>query len=159
MAKKQKPIYCWDTTTLLAWLKNEDSAPLADIALVVQEIDSGDATLVIPTTVYTELLEAALSTEQQAVLDAFLKRSNVISADLTVAIARRAADIRHRGHCETPKRKVRTPDSQMAATALALSAAALHTLDSDLLRLNNHPTAECLRITKPIPLSGQHGLV
>src|SRR5262245_48281805 len=129
MAKAKKPIYCWDTTTLLAWLKEEATAPLPDIALVVQEIDANEAILIISTTVYTEILEGELTDGVRDCLDKFLARSNVVIADLTKPIAQRAAQIRTRGHQETPKRKVKTPDAQMVATALALNADVLHSLD------------------------------
>jgi predicted nucleic acid-binding protein len=158
MARAKKPLYCWDTTILLAWLKNESTAPLADIALVVSEIDSKEANLIIPATVYTELLDASLSEEERELLDRFLKRSNVLSIDLTIPIAKRAAAIRQRAHEESPRRKLKTPDAQIAATALAMSADVLHSLDPDLLHLDNHPTVERLRIYQPRPLSGQRGL-
>jgi predicted nucleic acid-binding protein len=159
MAKSKAPVYCWDSTVLLAWLQEEATAPLGDIELVVKEIDSKEATLIIPATVYTEILEARLKPGERDKLDAFLKRSNVIAADLTVPIARRAADMRNRGLEEQPKRRIKTPDAHMAATALSLAADVLHTLDSDLLQLHNHPTAENLNICQPRPLFGQKGLI
>jgi hypothetical protein len=35
---KSGTIYCWDTSVFFAWLKEEQCHPLADIALVVDEI-------------------------------------------------------------------------------------------------------------------------
>ena len=158
MPKGNKPKYCWDTTTALAWLGEEESAPLADIALVVQEIDANEAILIMPATVYSEILEAEFTPEQLATFEAFLKRSNVHSVDLTPEIARRAAAIRQRGREEKPKRKLKTPDAQILATAIAYGADALHSLDRDLLQLNGHGTAERMTILKPIPMSRQRGL-
>jgi predicted nucleic acid-binding protein len=158
MSKTERPLYCWDSTTFIAWLKEEESAPLGDIALVVREIDTKEANLLIPATVFSEILEAHLDSNQKDQLEAFLMRSNVVSADLTVPISRRAAAIRDRGLQENPKRKLKTPDAQILATALAHHADALHTLDPDLLKINGHPTAEGQAITRPIPASGQRGL-
>jgi predicted nucleic acid-binding protein len=158
MAKSKKPIYCWDSTTPIAWLKGEQSAPLADIDLVVQEVDADEAIMIIPATVYSEILEVNFEPDQLAAFDAFLNRANVLSVDLTPQIARRAAAIRERGLAERPKRKLKTPDAQIAATAIAYGANVLHSLDDDLLHLNGHDTVDGLAICRPIPFSGQRGI-
>lgn len=144
---------------MLAWLLEEATAPLADIAIVVSEIDNKDAHLLIPATVYSEILMGALTKEQKNNLDAFVRRSNVESVDLTVNIASKAAEIRERGHRERPERKVKAADSHMAATAIMHNATVLHSLDKDLLHLDGHATVENLAITKPRPISGQKGLL
>lgn len=48
-----KPIkYCWDTCVFIAWMAQEQDKPLADIEVVVEEINSGKAVLIVPVTVY-----------------------------------------------------------------------------------------------------------
>ncbi len=42
--------YCWDTCVLIAWIREEDDKPLADISAVVEQIDDGRANLILPVT-------------------------------------------------------------------------------------------------------------
>jgi predicted nucleic acid-binding protein len=158
MATNKKPKYCWDTNTLLAWLTEEEGAPLAEISLVVKEIDDNEATLVIPVPVFSEVFQSRLSTGQKYTLDRFRQRSNVVLMDLTLPISTEAAEIRERGHAEKPKRKLKTLDAQIAATAIAAGVDELHALDRDLLNLDGHPTVKGLRIKSPGVSSGQKGL-
>lgn len=158
MGKISKPTYCWDTCTLLAWIKQEKEHPLADISLVVDEIDKKKANLLIPAPVFSEVFEMDLSAEQREVLRGFIVRSNVQPADLTMPIAQRASELRASGHKERPKRKIKTIDAQIAATALGYEVDMLHALDDDLLKLNGKPYMDGLRILKPIPKDGQKGL-
>lgn len=158
MATRKKPKYCWDTGTLLAWLYNEENAPLSDIAEVVREIDADSAVLVVPVPVFSEIFQGRLTDEQRVVLNEFRKRSNVIPMDLTLAISELAAEIREAAHAEKPKRKLKTIDAQIAATAIAASVDELHALDSDLLQLNDHATVKGLKIRIPGSSSGQKGL-
>ncbi len=156
-----EPIYCWDTTVFLAWLNEEASAPLADIDLVAQEIDAGRAVLVVPVTITSEILDSKLSGEQRAKLSAFLKRSNVINADTTLVIARKAREIRDAGLAMKPKRSIKTPDATIVATAVIYRCDALHSLDdrgSGPLRLVGMPVLGGLKICKPVLATGQRGL-
>jgi predicted nucleic acid-binding protein len=159
MAAINKPKYCWDTNTLLAWLREEPTAPLADIQQVVREVDNKEANLVIPIPVFSEVFQGRLTQEQRDLLDKFRQRSNVILMDLTLPIASEAAEIRERGYAENPTRKLKTLDAQIAATAIASGADVLHALDHDLLSLDGHDTVRKLRIKRPAPSSGQRGLV
>jgi len=158
MAKTNKPIYCWDTGVLLAWLLQEKIYPLADIALVVDAIDKESANLLIPAPVFSEVFEMSLTRAQKDQFQGFIDRSNIFPADLTMPIARRASQIREAGHNEHPQRKLKTVDAQIIATALSYNADVLHAFDSDLLKLNGHATVNGLKISKPIPLDGQKGL-
>lgn len=152
------PKYCWDTTVFLAWIKEEASAPLEDIELVVDEIDRNAAVLVVSGIVQAEILEAELKPAQRAMLGQVLSRSNVVNADATVPIFQKAGEIRSRGHAEKPKRKIKTADATVIATAISYGVDALHTLDDKLLRLSGKPIIDGLKICKPMPLSGQRGL-
>jgi predicted nucleic acid-binding protein len=156
-----KPIYCWDTTVFLAWLNEEASAPLADIDLVAKEIDAGEAILVVPVTIASEVLDSKLNGDQRAKLTAFLKRSNVINADTTLAIAQKAGEIRSAGLAMKPQRKIKTPDATIIATAMLYKCDALHSLDdrgNGPLKLNGLPIVGGLKICKPVATGGQRGL-
>jgi predicted nucleic acid-binding protein len=144
--------YAWDSTVAIAWLRDEEGAPLADIAEVVREIDDGKANLIFSVTTFTEILASKFSENQRNQLEKLLLRSNVLKADTTFRIAQAAATIRDAGLKE--KRKIRTPDATILAVAVLFKVNALHTLDSDMLTLNGSSIASGLRITKPYPFSG-----
>ncbi len=149
--------YCWDTSVFLAWLKAEISAPLADIELVVGEIESRAASLIVSVTTCTEILETKHTPDQWNAFNLFLKRSNVILANTTLPIAQLASSIRSRGAAEN--RNIKTPDAQILATAILYKADALHSLDLHHISLNGSAVVDGLRITPPLPLGGQHGLL
>ncbi len=154
---KAKAVYCWDTTVFLAWLNEERGAPLADIEAVVREIDSNQAVLVVPVTIASEILDSKLSAAQKAKLSAFLHRSNVINADTTLNIARKAREIREAGLAMKPERKIKTPDATIIATAVIYGCDALHSLDdrgNGPLRLAGLPELRGLKICKPISSAG-----
>ncbi len=126
---------------------------------MVDEIDADRASLVIPAPVFSEVFQSRLTAGQKYNLDRFLQRSNVILMDLTRPIAEEAAEIRERGHAESPKRKLKTLDAQIAATAWTATVTELQALDRDLLQLDGHPTVRGLRIKLPGLASGQNSLL
>jgi predicted nucleic acid-binding protein len=151
-----RPNYSWDATVFLAWLVEEASAPLLDIDAVVGEIDDDKAVLIVSVTAYSEILEAKNEPEKMAKFRAFLKRSNVVVADSTVAIAEKAGQIRSKGLAKG--RKIKTPDATYLAVAILFKADVLHSLDDDMLHLNESPIVDGLKITRPKPISGQTSL-
>ncbi|MGD0898734.1 MAG: hypothetical protein ABR915_12930, partial [Thermoguttaceae bacterium] len=64
MRNKTRAKYCWDTSVFLAWMKAEEGAPLDDIELVAREIDGGNADLIVPVTIYTEILDTKCSKKE-----------------------------------------------------------------------------------------------
>ena len=158
MHKKNRPKYCWDTSVFLAWILEEDGQPLDDIGLVADEIDGDRADLIVSATVYSEILEAKHSKRKIKQLRQYLKRSNVISVDMTVGIAEKASDIRGKALKAKEKRKLKTPDAQVAATAIVYGADVLHSLDAHLLNLDGSAAVDGLRITRPRLLTGQKAL-
>jgi len=151
-----KPKYSWDATVFLAWLVEEATAPLLDIDAVVGEIDEDKAVLIVSVTAYSEILEAKNDPDKMAKFREFLKRSNVVVADSTVAIAERAGQIRSKGLAQG--RKIKTPDATYLAVAVHYKADVLHSLDDDMLNLNGSPIVDDLKITRPKPSSGQTSL-
>jgi predicted nucleic acid-binding protein len=151
-----KPNYSWDASVFLAWLSQEETAPLGDIELVVSEIDAEEATLVVSVTAYAEVLAAKHTDEQMTEFKKFLKRSNVVNADITQIIAERAGRIRSEGLAQG--RKIKTPDATYLATASIYKADVLHSLDKGMLALSGLDVVEGLKISLPLPLHGQKGL-
>lgn len=156
MSKAKRPKYCWDTSVFLAWIKAEEGSPLDDIELVADEIDGDKADLIVPVTIYTEVLEAKHTKKQIGQFQLFLKRSNVHSVDTTIGIAQKASDIRSRALKEG--RKLKTPDATVIATALIYGADVLHSLDPHILGLNGSAASEGLRICLPQLITGQKAL-
>lgn len=149
--------YCWDTSVFIAWLKEEPDKPLADIEAVVSELDSKKAVLVVPVTVFTEMQPSKFTAEQWGRFQKTVQRSNVVVANTTPAIAQKGSLLRDRAEAEG--RKVKTGDATIIATAIAYQVDALHTFDPRLINLNGSRIVEGLRITQPLPLSGQKGLL
>jgi predicted nucleic acid-binding protein len=148
--------YAWDSSVFIAWLCEEETAPLGDMDLVVREIDSGRANLILSVMTYSEILESKYDKKQLEQLDSFLRRSNVVKVDTTIPIARKAARIRDAGLREG--RKIKSPDATVIATAILHKAHVLHTLDSSILNLNGTNIADGLPITMPCLKSGDRSL-
>lgn len=147
--------YCWDSSVFMAWLGDDAVAPLDNIQLVFDEIDSGKASLLVPVTAYSEILEAKHTAEQMMQFEKFLERSNVVVADTTKAIAKKAGEIRSRGLRAKPKLGIKTPDVTFLATAIIYRADAFHTLETTHLpQLSGSDLVDKLLICSPGPLSG-----
>jgi predicted nucleic acid-binding protein len=160
--KRQRTNYSWDSSVFIAWLKAEPEAPLADIELVVKEIEATNANLIVSTILYTEVLETKHTQQQLDRFRLFLKRSNIVVCDVTLAIAEKARQIRDAGLSNDPQRKIRTIDAQIIATAILKRAHVLHSLDPHMLNLNASPVVDGLYITNPCELRGdmeQHSLL
>jgi PIN domain len=146
----KKPTYCWDATVFVAWLIQESSAPLAEISAIVEEIDRANANLLVPVTAYSEVLDAKHSQEQMDQFRLFLKRSNVIVADTTQAIAKKSGQIRSRALAANPSRKIKTPDATFMATAIIFQADVFHTLEKNQLPgLSGTAIVDGLKIDSP----------
>lgn len=158
MSKARSPNYSWDTGVFIASFTAEASAPLADLSLIAEEIDTGKAVLTISTILIAELTMTKATREQRDSIDRFLRRSNVNIVDVTIDIARLAGELRKWGELQQPVRKVKTPDAIVIATASIHNVDALHALDNRMLRLNGHGPVSTLRISKPVPFGQQRGL-
>ena len=156
MSKKRRPKYCWDSSVFLAWMKEEAGAPLDDIGLVADSIDDDRADLIVPVTVFSEIIEAKHTKSQLHRMQQFCKRSNVLSVDTTRAIAERAGELRSALLKEG--RKLKTPDAQITATAILYGADALHTLDPDLLKISKSAAVAGLVIIKPRLMTGHRAI-
>lgn len=155
MSSKRK--YCWDSNVFIAWLASEADKPLADIGAVVDEVDKGEASMLVPATVVAEIFEIEGNAAGLDAFRQFLHRSNVVFVETTMDIANRAAEIRRLLRA-AGRHLIRTPDATVAATAVSLRADVLHTFDNHLLALNRDPIVEGLPIERPRPLGGQMGL-
>jgi predicted nucleic acid-binding protein len=124
--------------------------------LVVNEIDSNRANLIVSVTTYSEILASKYDQTQLDWLTKFLRRSNVICVDTTAPVALKAAKIRDAGLQDG--RKIKTPDATVIAVAILYKAHVLHSLDGGMLSLNGTAIVDNLPITKPCLRSGQRSL-
>ncbi len=157
MSKTKQTRYCWDSCAYLAWLCEEDGAPVDDMHAVIAEVEAGKALMILPVTVYTEVLTTKVR-GKAGDFSLFIQNPNVRRAELTFAVAEKVRQVRQRGLAERPKRSLKTGDAQILATALLHKATILHSMDPHLLSLNGHETADRLRITKPCLLGGYRPL-
>ena len=151
-------MYCWDTTLFIALMNEEPGTPFDVIDVISDELDDGKAVLLIPTIVFAEIWEAKHSTEALKLIDAYLKNDNVIVEELSVEIARKAADIRQKIKKETGK-KYKLADAIVIATALEKKADVVHALDrEDLLCLSGKEIVYGMKICRPESLFGTRPL-
>jgi predicted nucleic acid-binding protein len=151
-----QPDYSWDASVFIAWLINDATAPLDDIAEVVRQIDAKKANLVVSVMAYSEVLSAKHNEDQMARFRSFLKRSNVVVATNTIAIAEKAEQVRSRGLADG--RKLKAPDATYIATAIIYGVDVLHSFDKDMLNVHESAVVDGLKITKPCDFSGQKSL-
>lgn len=154
--------YCWDTSVLLAWLNSEESTSLPDINLLVHQFNSGQANLVVSATLLTELLATKHKPAQAEALEKFMQRPNVTWANVTVEIAKKAAEIRDYWMQTSKKgerRNITTPDAQIIATAVIYKVDALHSMEPKHHKLNGTRIVNMLRITLPREYDGQLSLL
>ena len=108
--------------------------------------------------VYSEILEAKHSKQQMKQFQMFLKRSNVIVVDVTIGMAQKAAEIRGKAAKAKEKRRLKTPDAIVIATALVYGADVLHSFDPHLVNLSGTAIVDGLKITHPHLITGQRAL-
>ncbi len=155
-----RPLYCWDAGVFIAWFGAEADKPLDDISLVVAEIDRNAADLLVPVTAYAEILDTPAWPNRAEQFRKFVRRSNVVIADTTQAIAEKAGEIRSRGAVAQPKRSIKTPDALFLATAVIYKATVFHTTElTKLPNLSGSDIVEGLRIEAPKPHTGQQSFL
>src|SRR4051794_29927657 len=121
--------YAWDANIFIAWLGAEEKH-LAGISAVLSDIEEGKVALVVPSIIYSEVLAFHRTAKDQNIFKQFMKRSNIIVLDVTVAMANRASEIRSRGKAAKPRREIGTCDALYMAAALTAESYALHTTET-----------------------------
>ena len=147
-----RPKYYWDTSILLAWIKDEKIPPrqpgeMEGLVEIADEIDSGKSILIISAITSTELLDSTLTEEQKKRLELVLKRPSSVRANVDIRVGELAGAIRY--FYKQSDLQIKTPDAIHLATAILTKADELHTFDENLLRLNDNVAGHELRICKP----------
>jgi predicted nucleic acid-binding protein len=128
--------YCFDTNIIVEILTNNaagqrTAAEWQGIKDLTRDVDSGRATLVLPTIIFAELLPSHHGDIE--LLERLFQRKSIELWDLTVRIARRAAELRDQAKAITTK-ALRTPDAIFLATAEISKADELFSLDPDIFK-------------------------
>ena len=137
---------CWDSSVLVAVLNGEPSARRCGETL--EAVAAGRAELLFSAVVLAEVLRSRYTTEELALIDRAFDLPNVRIVDLDAGLARFAAAIRGECYAERPKRKLKTPDAIILATAVA-HGDVLYTGDRHLLNLAGRSFVGDLTIIEP----------
>ena len=157
----KRPMFSWDTCVFLAWFNEEDDKPLGNIEAILERISRNTATLLVSAVCVAEILTEAGRSSAGTKFRSFVKRDNVIVANVDFRIAEVAATFRERAidaiRNGTREKGIKAPDALIAATASVYKADALHTFDPVLLGLSEDPIVSGLRIETP-PADEDHPL-
>lgn len=161
------PTICWDTSVYIAWLNQQTDAPLADIDAILDDVHANRCVLMVPVTVYTEIVRAKHSAEQITAFDRFLDRSNVMTIEQSIGVARATERLRSRavsmdldgGKVKAgQERSIKASDAAIIATAILYKADVIHSLEPKHIILSGSPIVEGMRICKPVGPGGQLAL-
>lgn len=127
---------CLDTNIVISILSNNagghrEPQVWEGIREITRDIDRGRSRLVLPTLVFAELLPSHGHDFDR--LEAFLERKAVEFRELTVKIARRAAELRDAGRLGA-SRALRAADAVFLATAEISGTDVLYSADPDVYR-------------------------
>ena len=116
-----KPVYYWDTSVWLAWIKDETREPgeMEGVAEIAQEVFDGDAVLITSTITRIEILETHLELNQRNKFLETLESSGITDVDLDPFVAEIASEIRDYYVSKRPDgAKMSVPDAIHLATAI-----------------------------------------
>ncbi len=125
----------FDTQIIIAILTNNASGHRTEeewegIRDITSGIDAGLVILTLPTAIFVELLPSHHGNAVHRIASLF-QRKSVEMQDLTVSIARRAAELRDSGRLGSGK-KLKSMDSIFIATAELAHCDCLYSADSDI---------------------------
>lgn len=171
---KRQRVY-WDTSVLLAWVKDENRGPgqMENLYGVADRILRNEVLMFTSATAFGEIYESSLTTAQKDKLSATFDRSNTTVVNIDVAVGRLAAEIRQ-FYSKLSKIDGRPPmcyaDAEHLAAAIIYKADEFHTFDRDdkvgkdgisgcrgLLGLGTEVAGYPLRVCMPV--ADQLGLV
>lgn len=130
----------WDSCVFLAWFKQEKDKPLGEIERILNDIANGKQKLIVSVICCTEVLDEAGATDAGSQFKGFIKRKNVIPANVDFRVAELAATFRERVTAEVKAGRMthglKAPDALIAASAVIYRASILHSFDPVLRRLS-----------------------
>ncbi len=146
-----KPIYCWDTSIFIAWLKNEQrpNGEMDGVFEAAEMIQSNKAILIASAILTTELVPCRLPPSSLEIIDRLFKRRNIQMKSIDIRVLKLSQNIRDWNP------KITSEDAIHLSTAILYSAEQFHTFDDgkkggiSLLSLNGDVAGYPLVICKP----------
>lgn len=134
MASGRKPVIYWDTSVLLAWIKDEvrPGREMEGVADVANSIFKGHYTLMTSVMTLTEVLDSSLTTEAKDKFQAIFKRRNcqLVATDHRIsALSSSLRDYYQIQKLIDGLPSLGSPDAIHLATAIHNSVVAFHTFD------------------------------
>ena len=164
-----KPLIYWDTSVLLAWIKNESrpNREMDGVDDVADDIQKNHFILLTSVITDTEVLQSTLSDEAKTKLRDYFKRRNCQMVNADHRITRLSSEIRD--YYQQQKKRdglpsLTTPDAIHLATAIHYTVKEFHTFDERddpkkrraLIPLSGNVAGHNLIICKPpIPTMSQ----
>jgi predicted nucleic acid-binding protein len=143
----------WDSCIFIAWFNGEADKPLAEIERILRSVTDGKANLLVSAICLAEVLDLAGESDAGTQFRGFIKRPNVILANVDHRVGALAGDIRVAARAASVagllSQSVKIPDALIAATAIIYKADELHTFDPVLLEASTLPALGGLNIIRP----------
>jgi len=144
------PLVSWDSCLFLAWFKGEKDKPLGLIEDMILDIKNEKTNLLVSAIVGCEVLDKAGECDAGTQFRDYVKRSNVIVANVDMRVAEKAASMRERAvqaiHRQEITKGIKAPDAVVAATASLFKASVLYSFDSDLVSLSGSEVIDKLKV-------------
>jgi len=157
-----RPILYWDTSVLLAWIKDETrpNREMDGVNDIAEAIHKNHYILLTSVITDTEILESTLTEEAKAKFHGLFKRRNCQMVNTDHRITRLSSDIRdyyHQQKAIDGLPDLSTPDAIHLGTAIHYKAKELHTFDERndpkkrraLIPLSGNVAGHNLMICKP----------
>ncbi len=134
MTSTNPPVrFCFDTSAWIAFLNSEEAHDLDSIKAWMKKFDSGQARMLIPSIVVSELF-AGPATEKAEIVEKFMLRPEVEALDITPPIAKIGGVLRR--SVINDGMKLKTPDALIIAAADYHKADYIISVDSHICRMD-----------------------
>jgi len=84
------PVISWDTSVFLAWLQNEQTAPLDAMNNIIAEMEFGQVRLAASVVLFAELLESTAPPDQLVLFEKLIHDDTILLMDVDRSGARTA---------------------------------------------------------------------
>jgi predicted nucleic acid-binding protein len=145
------PLYCWDTSVFLVWLKKEQSnrkpGEWDAVLSCMERLKRREIRVFTSVLTVAEIMMSQLPAGAEALFELFLQRPNCTKIGIDMRVAKLASSLRDYYYRERDdKLTLSVPDSLQVATAILYKADEFHTFDE----FDNRP----YKWLALIPLSG-----
>jgi predicted nucleic acid-binding protein len=149
----KRQLVCWDSCIFLAWFNKELDKPLPEIERSLRSVVDNKLDLLVSVISIVEVLDKAGVSDAGTQFRGFIRRPNVVLADVDPRVAMTASDIRTAGlaaHAEGRlPQAIKIPDAMIAATGVIYRASILYTFDPILTAISEWDVVNKLKIAPP----------